>query len=144
MDELGIDKRRCRLNGRTNDVEYEYCHSSLFVLSSRFEGFGMVIVEAMACGLPVVAFDCPWGPQAIISDGEDGLLVENGNPSALAQNLIALIKDDGKRKVMSEAALRNVQRFQIEHIAKQWKFLFEPLTRRINEELRSNHRDTRL
>ena len=84
----------------------------------------MVIVEAMACGLPVVAFDCPWGPQAIISDGEDGLLVENGNPSALAQNLIALIKDDGKRKVMSEAALRNVQRFQIEHIAQQWKKLF--------------------
>ena len=125
IDNLGIDRARCALNGRTTDVEKEYCDSSIFVLSSRFEGFGMVIVEAMACGLPVVAFDCPWGPQAIISDGEDGLLVENGNPSALAQNLIALIKDDGKRKVMSEAALRNVQRFQIEHIAQQWKFLFE-------------------
>lgn len=99
-------------------------------LASRFEGFGMVIVEAMACGLPVVAFDCPWGPQAIISDGEDGLLVENGNPSALAQGLIALIKDDGKRKVMSEAALRNVQRFQIEHIAQQWKFLFELINKK--------------
>ena len=84
--------------------------------------------EAMACGLPVVAFDCPWGPQAIISDGEDGLLVENGNTSALAQGLIALMKDDGKRKAMSEAALRNVQRFQIEHIAKQWKKLFEEIS----------------
>ena len=124
IDNLGIDRAHCALNGRTTDVEKEYCNSSVFVLSSRFEGFGMVIVEAMACGLPVVAFDCPWGPQAIISDGEDGLLVENGNPSALAQNLIALIKDDGKRKVMSEAALRNVQRFQIEHIAQQWKKLF--------------------
>jgi len=124
IDNLGIDRANCALNGRTTDVEKEYCNSSVFVLSSRFEGFGMVIVEAMACGLPVVAFDCPWGPQAIISDGEDGLLVENGNPSALAQNLIALIKDDGKRKVMSEAALRNVQRFQIEHIAQQWKKLF--------------------
>ena len=124
IDNLGIDRAHCALNGRTTDVEKEYCDSSIFVLSSRFEGFGMVIVEAMACGLPVVAFDCPWGPQAIISDGEDGLLVENGNPSALAQNLIALIKDDGKRKVMSEAALRNVQRFQIEHIAQQWKKLF--------------------
>lgn len=102
IDNLGIDRAHCALNGRTTDVEKEYCDSSIFVLSSRFEGFGMVIVEAMACGLPVVAFDCPWGPQAIISDGEDGLLVENGNPSALAQGLIALIKDDGKRKVMSE------------------------------------------
>ena len=124
IDNLGIDRARCALNGRTTDVEKEYCDSSIFVLSSRFEGFGMVIVEAMACGLPVVAFDCPWGPQAIISDGEDGLLVENGNPSALAQGLIALMKDDGKRKIMSEAALRNVQRFQIEHIAQQWKKLF--------------------
>lgn len=124
IDNLGIDSARCALNERTTDVEKEYCNSSVFVLSSRFEGFGMVIVEAMACGLPVVAFDCPWGPQAIISDGEDGLLVENGNPSALAQGLIALIKDDGKRKAMSEAALRNVQRFQIEHIAQQWKKLF--------------------
>ena len=125
IDNLGIDRANCALNGRTTDVEKEYCNSSVFVLSSRFEGFGMVIVEAMACGLPVVAFDCPWGPQAIISDGEDGLLAENGNPSALAQGLIALMKDDGKRKIMSEAALRNVQRFQIEHIAQQWKFLFE-------------------
>lgn len=124
IDNLGIDRAHCALNGRTTDVEKEYCDSSIFILSSRFEGFGMVIVEAMACGLPVVAFDCPWGPQAIISDGEDGLLVENGNPSALAQNLIALMKDDGKRKIMSEAALRNVQRFQIEHIAQQWKKLF--------------------
>ncbi len=130
IDNLGIDRARCALNERTTDVEKEYCDSSIFVLSSRFEGFGMVIVEAMACGLPVVAFDCPWGPQAIISDGEDGLLVENGNPSALAQNLIALIKDDGKRKAMSEAALRNVQRFQIEHIAQQWKFLFELINKK--------------
>lgn len=128
IDNLGIDRARCALNGRTTDVEKEYCDSSIFVLSSRFEGFGMVIVEAMACGLPVVAFDCPWGPQAIISDGEDGLLVENGNTSALAQGLIALMKDDGKRKAMSEAALRNVQRFQIEHIAKQWKKLFEEIS----------------
>lgn len=127
IDNLGIDRAHCALNGRTTDVEKEYCNSSVFALSSRFEGFGMVIVEAMACGLPVVAFDCPWGPQAIISDGEDGLLVENGNTSALAQGLIALMKDDGKRKAMSEAALRNVQRFSIDEIAKQWKCLFDKI-----------------
>ncbi|SFO52764.1 glycosyltransferase family 4 protein [Prevotella sp. tf2-5] len=127
MDELGIDKRRCRLNGRTNDVEYEYCHSSLFVLSSRFEGFGMVIVEAMACGLPVVAFDCPWGPRAIIKEGEDGILAEKGNPSALAKGLICLMENDTKRVAMSIAAQRNVQRFSIDEIAQQWKCLFDEI-----------------
>lgn len=127
MNELGIDKRRCRLNGRTNDVEYEYCHSSLFVLSSRFEGFGVVIVEAMACGLPVVAFDCPWGPRAIIKDGEDGILAENGNPSALAKGLICLMENDTKRVAMSTAAQRNVQRFSIDEIAQQWKCLFDEI-----------------
>ena len=127
MDELGIDQRRCRLNGRTNDVEYEYCHSSLFVLSSRFEGFGMVIVEAMACGLPVVAFDCPWGPRSIIKDGEDGLLAENGNPSALAQGLISLMQDDDKRNMMSSKAQVHVRRFAIDQIALHWKQLFDSL-----------------
>lgn len=125
MDELEIDKRRCRLNGRTNDVEYEYCHSSLFVLSSRFEGFGMVIVEAMACGLPVVAFDCPWGPRAIIKDGEDGILAANGNPIVLAQDLISLMQDDDKRNMMSSKAKVHVRRFAIDQIALQWKQLFE-------------------
>ena len=127
MDELGIDKRRCRLNGRTNDVEYEYCHSSLFVLSSRFEGFGMVIVEAMACGLPVIAFDCPWGPRAIIKDGEDGILAENGNPIALAQGLISLMQDDDKRNMMSSKAQVHVRRFAIDQIALHWKQLFDSL-----------------
>ena len=131
MDELGIDQRRCRLNGRTNDVEDEYCHSSLFVLSSRFEGFGMVIVEAMACGLPVVAFDCPWGPRSIIKDGEDGLLAENGNPSDLAERIVTFIRDDNRRKTMADAAHRNVKRFSIGQIALQWKQLFEEIQKTI-------------
>lgn len=127
MNDLDINRSRCRLNGRTNDVEREYCQSSIFVLSSRFEGFGMVIVEAMACGLPVVAFDCPWGPRSIIQDSESGILVENANPSALAQGLISVINDAVKRKVMSTAALQNAQRFNIERIAQQWVGLFNNL-----------------
>lgn len=133
VDELGIDKRRCWLNGRTNDVEYEYCHSSLFVLSSRFEGFGMVIVEAMACGLPVVAFDCPWGPRSIIRDGEDGLLVETENVSALSHGLVSLINDSERRMAMSIAARRNVRRFCIDEIAQQWKRLFDRIVINIRQ-----------
>lgn len=127
IDELGIDRNRCKLNGRTNDVEREYYNSSLLALSSRFEGFGMVIIEAMACGLPVVAFDCPWGPRSIIKDGEDGILAENGNPIALAQGLISLMQDDDKRNMMSSKAQVHVRRFAIDQIALQWKQLFDSL-----------------
>ena len=127
IDKLGIDRRRCQLNGRTADIEQEYLKSSIAVCSSRFEGFGMSIVEAMACGLPVVAFDCPWGPHSIINEGEDGILVENGNPSALAQGILSLVNDTVLCKKMSEVAVQNVQRFNIEHIATQWRQMFESL-----------------
>lgn len=127
IDELKIDRSRCQLHGRTNDVERECVKSSLFVLSSRFEGFGMVITEAMACGLPVVAFDCPWGPRAIIAGGEDGLLVENGNVNALADALVRLMDDEHFRRSMAEAGVRNVQRFGLDSIAGRWKSLFESL-----------------
>lgn len=121
IDELSIDRSRCQLHGRTNNVEQEYCNSSIFVLSSRFEGFGMVIVEAMACGLPVVAFDCPWGPRSILHDGEDGLLAKNGDTADLAHKLSLLMADEPLRKRMAEAAVRHVQRYRMEEIAEQWQ-----------------------
>lgn len=124
IDQLGIDRKRCALHGRTNNVEQEYVNSSLFVLSSRFEGFGMVILEAMACGLPVVAFDCPWGPRSIISDGEDGLLVENGNVVSLSSNLSKLMNNDSLRLLMSKACANKVNNYKIESIASQWQSLF--------------------
>ena len=129
IDEMQIDRNRCRLNGRIEDVEREYVRSSLFVLSSRFEGFGMAIVEAMACGLSVVAFDCPWGPRSIIKDGEDGLLALNDNSHDLAEKLLSLMSDDTKRLQFSYVARRNALRFQIEKIAQQWKLLFEEVRR---------------
>ena len=127
IDSLQIDRNRCHLYGATEDIKHEYLSSSLFVFSSRFEGFGMVLIEAMACGLPVVSFDCPCGPKDIVSDEEDGVLVENGNISELADHMISLMEDDERRKRMSKNALKNVQRYKIEQIAKQWKLLFEGL-----------------
>ena len=125
IDKLGIDRNRCKLNGRTSDIEQEYLKSSVAVCSSRFEGFGMIIIEAMVCGLPVVSFDCPWGPRSIIKDGEDGLLVENGQVDKLADAMVSLMEDAYKRNLFANNAIRNVQRFRIENIANQWKHLFE-------------------
>ena len=127
IDELMINKRSCQLHGRTDEVEKEYRNSSIFILSSRFEGFGMVLLEAMASGLPVVSFDCPWGPRSIITDGKDGVLVENGNVDALAAALSKIMKDDHLRHSMSTAGVRNVQRYRLENIAEQWRQLFESL-----------------
>lgn len=130
MKELGIDRNRCHLNGPTADIQKEYVNSSIFAFSSRFEGFGMVLVEAMACGLPVVSFGCPCGPKDIVRDGEDGFLVANGNVDDLAQQLMKLMADDNLRTVFAHRARQNVQRFNMEHIASRWKSLFESCVKR--------------
>ena len=125
IDKWGIDRSRCHLNGRTSEIEQEYLKSSIAVCSSRFEGFGMVIIEAMACGLAVASFDCPWGPRSIINDGKDGILAENGNVERLAETLVTLIQDDKLRNNIAKNAIQSVKRFQIEKIAEQWRQLFE-------------------
>jgi glycosyltransferase involved in cell wall biosynthesis len=105
IDELKINSSRCQLHGRTNDVEKEYLNSSLFVLTSRFEGFGMVITEAMVCGLPVISFDCPWGPRSIIKDGEDGFLVGYLNTTEAAEKVVQLIESPELRICVGSVSL---------------------------------------
>ena len=125
MTKLGIDANRCHLNGPVEDVVSVYQDSSIFVLSSRFEGFGMVLVEAMACGLPVVSFDCPAGPDEIITDGVDGLLVPSGDVHALAEKLMALMSDESLRIRLGQQTLLTAQRYDMATLANQWKTLFE-------------------
>lgn len=127
LDDYQIDRNRCSLNGRVSDVQSEFACSSLAVCSSRFEGFGLAIVEAMACGLPVVSFDCPWGPRSIITDGEDGVLVGNGNVKQFAEAMARLMNDVEVRNNMGKRAAVNVQRFSMEAVARQWKNLFDSL-----------------
>jgi glycosyltransferase involved in cell wall biosynthesis len=127
IDQLGIDRSRCKLNQRTQNIQQEFERSAISVCSSRFEGFGLVIIEAMACGIPVVSFDCPWGPRTIINDGKDGALVENGNVNQLADALLTLMTDADLRTAMGSMASVNVRRFSIDIIADQWKNLFEEI-----------------
>lgn len=129
MRNLGIDTSRCLLNGPTTDIQREYVNSSLFVFTSRFEGFGMVLVEAMACGLPVVSFACPCGPKDIVRDGEDGFLVENGSIDELVQQLMKLMVDHRLRTAFARHAQQNAQRFNIEQTALRWKSVFESCTK---------------
>lgn len=123
--QLGINMNRCHLNGSTQNIRKEYLESSLFVFSSRFEGFGMVLIEAMACGLPVVSFDCPCGPKDIVSHDEDGLLVPSGDIDKLANAMSQLMDSYELRHQMAKNAICNVRSFQIDEIADRWQLLFE-------------------
>lgn len=125
MTDLGIDTNRCHLNGPVEDVVKVYQNSSIFVLCSRFEGFGMVLVEAMACGLPVVSFDCPAGPDEIITDGVDGLLVPSGDVHALAEKLMVLMSDENLRRRLGQQARQTAQRYDMTVLVNQWTALFE-------------------
>lgn len=115
------------VNQPTPMIMEMYLESSIFLLTSRFEGFGMVIIEAMICGLPVVSFDCPWGPADIIRDGEDGFLVEYLNTDEAAQRVCQLIESAMLRKNMGVKARLNVQRYNRDVVMKQWIDLFKSL-----------------
>lgn len=117
----------CFLHPAYSSIQDKYVESSVFVLSSRFEGFGMALIESMACGVPPVSFACPTGPQEIINDGVDGLLVERENISILAEKISYLIENEEIRKQLGENARKSAKRFKIDVIANQWINLFEEL-----------------
>jgi glycosyltransferase involved in cell wall biosynthesis len=125
--ELGVDPQRCHLLGPVTDVKKKYLSSSVFVLPSRFEGFGLVIIESMACGVPVVSFDCENGPRSIITDGEDGFLIPPFDINLLAKKIMLLMNDHELRCAMGINAQKAASQYEMDKIGLQWRLLFEEL-----------------
>lgn len=112
----------------TSDIGSEYARSSMLVMSSNYEGFPMVMIEAMAGGLPVVAFDFLCGPKDIIRHEQNGLIVPNGNIPALAKAMMQLMASEPLRQKLSVNARKITQTYSEEQVMKQWVGLFRSLT----------------
>ena len=115
------------LQGNVNNIEDYYRKSAIFVLTSRAEGFGLVLTEAKKEGLPCVSFRCPAGPSEIILDGINGYLIDCFDIEQMAEKINLLIEDENMRKNFSNKAMEGTEKFNIDKIATQWKDLIEKL-----------------
>lgn len=127
-DERGLEAS-VNLNAPTKDIGKEYSESSMIVMSSHYEGFPMVMIEAMACGLPAVCFDFKCGPRDIIIEGENGLIVPDGDIDGLAEAMIRLMGDDDLRKRMGENAKKVVEKYSEDRVMGLWVNLYEEISR---------------
>ena len=118
-----------RLNAPVKDIAAEYKASSMLVMSSHYEGFPMVMVEAMSAGLPVVTFDYKCGPKDIIDDGRNGLLVKEGDIRGLADAMMSLMASPATLRRMSAEAKKVTERFSEEKVMGMWVRLYEGLLR---------------
>lgn len=116
-----------KINMPTNNIVQKYCESSFYVMTSRFEGLPLVLIEAMSCGLPCVSFDCPNGPSELIKNGYNGLLVEEGNINDLVKAIKKLIENSSLRIEMGKNAYNYIQKYSTEFIIKSWIDLFNTL-----------------
>jgi glycosyltransferase involved in cell wall biosynthesis len=129
IDELGL-YNHVFLMGAAHPIEAEWAKGSIGAVTSSLESFGMTIVEAMRCGLPVVATDCPHGPGEIIRDGVDGLLAPTGDVAAVSRALLRLMDDDELRRRMGRAALVSSARFDPSRVGARYEDLLTALVNR--------------
>lgn len=127
IDKAELQNTVC-LNRPTKQIGEEYVKSDMLVMSSNYEGFPMVMIEAMACGLPVVSFDYKCGPKDIIQSGINGLLVPNGDIQALADAMMKVMEDEAYRKMLSLNARKVVDTYSEQAVMAQWIRLFTSIT----------------
>lgn len=125
IDNQGL--KNAHLRGYVKDIEEEYVNSSIFALSSRYEGFVLVLMEAQAKALPCVSFNCKEGPDEIIDDGVNGYLVEEGNVVAFAERLLELMNNKELRDSFSKKARKNLKRFDTTVVVNKWERILESL-----------------
>jgi len=125
-------KDKVVLKSVVSNVEKVYCDSSMYVMSSRYEGLPMVLIEAMSCGLPIVSFDCEHGPGEVITDEVDGFLVEPNNVEKLAEKISFLIENESLLNEMGSNAFKSAKRFSKEPIMKKWIDLFNQTVKSCN------------
>ncbi|MBR2185646.1 MAG: glycosyltransferase family 4 protein [Prevotella sp.] len=114
-----------KIHHDTQDMVSAYLESSILAMTSRFEAQPMVLIEAMTCGLPCIAFDCPYGPRDIIEDGNTGFLIPYDNNEMFIEKLTYLMEHPEVRERMGEAARESVKRFSVETIMEKWRKLYE-------------------
>jgi glycosyltransferase involved in cell wall biosynthesis len=117
------------LMGALDRLDEQMAQASLYVLSSRFEGLPMVMIEAMSLGLPVVGFDCPTGPREVIQNGRSGVLVPDGDVEALAKAMLAVIEDPEHRRALGAGASARAKDFALHSIGPRWEALIAELAR---------------
>ena len=121
---LGLEKK-VKIMPATRNIEKEYINSSIYIMTSRHEGLPMTLIEAQACGLPIVSFDCPTGPSEIISHEINGYLIEPGKIDEMVNKILILINNEPLRKRFSQAARESSDRYSESVVFKQWKNLFD-------------------
>jgi len=125
VERLGL--KSVELMRPTHQVQELYRASSIYTMTSRYEGLPMVLIEAQQMGLPIVSFACPCGPRDVITDGVDGYLLEVGDHAGFIQALRRLMDSEAERPRTGAAARIASERYDLEHIMKSWLALFDEL-----------------
>lgn len=127
IDEKGLSEI-ILMNDVVNDIQKVYLQSSIYLMTSRFEAFPMVLLEAKSCGLPVVAYNCPEGPREIVKNGYDGFLIEDGNAESMIEKLSLLMFNDKLRMDIGMNARMSVADYMDEVIKEKWKNLLHRIS----------------
>jgi len=128
-EELKI-ANRLNMTGTVQEPSSILYNADIFVMSSRYEGFPNALLEAMACSLPVISFDCPTGPREIIHDGVNGILVPPEDVDALASTMDRLMSDESERKRLASRAIEVIDQFSLEKVMEGWEEVLNQVTKR--------------